>query len=92
MNESKLAQVVFVDRTKKSVWPFNVTAALLLVFAISLSSPDPSTRIITALSLGSSLGACFLSLRRRRTLIGAPMFLLTFYYYVSFLLFTLERG
>jgi hypothetical protein len=77
---------------KRAVWPFNSLAALLLLFSLTLSSPDGVTRLIIILCHTLALGASYFSMRSRFNLFGLLLLLVAGYFYALHLVIILEKN
>lgn len=84
--KSEPAEVLSAVPAKKSVWPLNLSSALLLLFVTTLSSPDSFTRAVTAICLSIALGTSYFSLRHRFNVVALLLLLATASIYIQLLL------
>jgi hypothetical protein len=80
-----------LPRKKKRVWPLNLLSALLCVFSLSLSSPDPFSQALSGVSLVIALGSAYFSVRMRFNWVALLLLLATAYFETFHLIFLFKR-
>jgi len=93
MNPSLHAAVGTPDpsrQKRKTVWPLNLFAVLLLPLFL-LSSPDALSQAISGLAVTLVLGCAYLSLRIRFNFVALSLFSVAAYFQFIFLLFLFKK-
>jgi hypothetical protein len=85
-------EVSTASRKRRPVWPLNILSALLMPFGLSLSSPDPLSQTLSALSITLALGCAYFSVRIRFNVLGLLLLLAAAYCQTFYLIALLKNA